>query len=558
MIIGDKKDSRTRAYITPKRIVWQSSEESATVEGAEVLLREHNGQATLTASEACLLRNEEEASAGLLLDFGKECHGGIEITVWTAEEMRKTSRIRVRFGESVMEAMSEIEGGSATNDHAVRDLIVPISSFMGTTEIGQTGFRFVRIDLLDRNSYIQIKSIRAVALYRDLEYKGSFRSSDPLLDEIWMTGAYTVHLNMQNYLWDGIKRDRLVWVGDLHPEISTIHAVFGRNEVVSDSLDLIRDETPLPRWMNNFPSYSMWWILIQHDWYLQHGDKRYLAEQRTYLTGLLSQLIEQIAEDGSFQAPEPFLDWPTRSNERAVQAGVHALALLAIAAGKALCEHLQEHATAERCQGAIEKLRKPIPGHGNSKQAAALMALSGLADPATVNDEVLSVDGAHRISTFLGYYVLKAKGEAGDITGSLDVIRQYWGGMLALGATTFWEDFDIRWLENAARIDELTPPGKVDVHGTYGDYCYVGFRHSLCHGWASGPTAWLSEYVLGVQTIEPGCATVRIKPRLGDLDWVEGTYPTPHGEIRVRHEKQRDGSVISQIEAPEPIRVITE
>jgi hypothetical protein len=363
---------------------------------------------------------------------------------------------------------------------------------------------------------------------------------------------------MQNYLWDGIKRDRLVWVGDLHPEISTIHAVFGRNEVVSDSLDLIRDETPLPGWMNNFPSYSMWWILIQHDWYRQHGDKSYLAEQRTYLVGLLSQLIDQIAEDGSFQAPEPFLDWPTRANEQAVQAGVHALALLAMTAGKALCEHLQDQETAERCQGALEKLRKHIPGHGNSKQAAALMALSGLADPASVNDEVLSVDGARRISTFLGYYVLKAKAEAGDITGSLDVIRQYWGGMLALGATTFWEDFDIRWLENAARIDEMTPPGKVDVHGTYGDYCYVGFRHSLCHGWASGPTAWLSEYVLGIQAIEPGCAAVRIKPLLGDLDWVEGTYPTPYGEIRVRHEKREDGTVSSRIEAPEPIRVITE
>ena len=38
-------------------------------------------------------------------------------------------------------------------------------------------------------------------------------------------GAYTVHLNMQEYVWDGIKRDRLVWIGDMHPETSTIQAV---------------------------------------------------------------------------------------------------------------------------------------------------------------------------------------------------------------------------------------------------------------------------------------------------------------------------------------------
>jgi hypothetical protein len=63
--------------------------------------------------------------------------------------------------------------------------------------------------------------------------------------------------------------------------------------------------------------------------------------------------------------------------------------------------------------------------------------------------------------------------------------------MLDLGATTFWEDFDFAWTDNAARIDELVPAGKKDVHGGYGAYCYIGFRHSLCHGWASGPTAWL-------------------------------------------------------------------
>lgn len=42
-------------------------------------------------------------------------------------------------------------------------------------------------------------------------------------------------------------------------------------------------------------------------------------------------------------------------------------------------------------------------------------------------------------------------------------------------------------------------------------------RHSLSHGWASGPTAWLSEHVLGVQVIESGCKVIKIEPHLGDL-----------------------------------------
>ncbi|AFH62540.1 alpha-L-rhamnosidase C-terminal domain-containing protein [Paenibacillus caseinilyticus] len=94
------------------------------------------------------------------------------------------------------------------------------------------------------------------------------------------------------------------------------------------------------------------------------------------------------------------------------------------------------------------------------------------------------------------------------------------------------------------------------MHGSYGGYCYQGYRHSLCHGWASGPTAWLSEYVLGIRPLEPGCRTVRVAPQLGDLTWAEGTFPTPHGIVRVKHTKRPDGTVHSDIAAPEGVTVV--
>ena len=196
-------------------------------------------------------------------------------------------RVRVRFGESASEAMSDVGGPKgATNDHAIRDQTCLIP-WLGTHEIGNTGFRFVRIDLVDPDSFVVLKAVRAVFLYRDLPYKGSFRCSDERLNRIWQTGAYTAHLNMQDYLWDGIKRDRLVWIGDMHPETMTICAVFGNVDVVPASLDLVRDDTPLPNWMNGISSYSMWWVLIQHSWYQHHGDLAYLERQKPYLTACL-------------------------------------------------------------------------------------------------------------------------------------------------------------------------------------------------------------------------------------------------------------------------------
>lgn len=546
-------DERRRTIVPPLNVLWQSELPDGMVENACCLLSNRRGQATVGAAVCCVLHNRS-GRAGVLLDFGVELHGGVRILAHSVDNDCRCFRLRVRFGESAMEAMSELGGpANATNDHAIRDTIADISA-MGSTEVGGTGFRFVRIDLVEGGS-IALEEVTAVFVHRDIAYRGRFECSDPYLNRIWSTAAYTVFLNMQNYLWDGIKRDRIVWIGDMHPETSTIQAVFGNDPIVPRSLDFVRDTTPLPRWMNGFPSYSMWWVLIQHSWYRQNGDHDYLMRQKPYLLELLLLLAGAVDPSGRSKPDGPvFLDWPNATNRQAAEAGVQALHAMSLEAGAAMCRFLGDLSLAAVCDGAAARLRACRMDHGGSKQAAAMLALAGLADAGGINRDVLAIGGAKGMSTFLGYYILQARALAGDIAGCLDSIREYWGGMLSLGATSFWEDFDMEWLRNAARIDELTPAGRVDVHGAYGSHCYTGYRHSLCHGWASGPAAWLSEHVLGVHVLEPGCACVRIEPRLGDLHWVRGAYPTPHGLIRLEHTRKPDGSVTTEAELPPGVK----
>ena len=129
--------------------------------------------------------------------------------------------------------------------------------------------------------------------------------------------------------------------------------------------------------------------------------------------------------------------------------------------------------------------------------------------------------------------------------------------MLDLGATTFWEDFNYEDSKNAARIDEFVPEGKFDIHADGGAYCYVGLRHSFCHGWASGPTAWMSEHLLGIEPVEPGFKVVRVIPHLGGkLRQVEGYFPTPHGLIHVTHSRREDGRISSFVELPEGVDLV--
>ena len=315
--------------------------------------------------------------------------------------------------------------------------------------------------------------------------------------------------------------------------------------------------TPVPEWMNGISSYSIWWLLIHRDWYYYQGDLAYLRQQKAYLTTLLGHLMTKIDKNGKEMLDgNRFLDWPSSANQKGVDAGLQALMVMAMDAGAEMALALEDKDLAKKCQEASRKLKRYVPDHNQSKQGASLMAIAGLMDAKKADKEVIRVGGSQKYSTFYGYYMLEALAKAGNYQEALDRISEYWGAMLDLGATTFWEDFNIEWTKNAGRIDELVPEGKVDVHGSYGDYCYKGFRHSLCHGWASGPTAWLSRHVLGVQVLDPGCKKVRIEPHLGNLKWVEGTFPTPHGDIRIRHEIGADGRVKSDIQAPEGVEIV--
>ncbi len=547
------KDTRVREYITPQRIMWLS--DSTLIQNSEGLLLPGNGQADLVGKNICTLSGSLGENPAFLLDFGKELHGGLQIVTGMFEG-KIPINVKVTLGESVAEAMSDVVGSSATNEHAIRQMDVTVP-WLGKIEIGNSGFRFARIELLDKDRTLKLKEVNAISIYRDIPYLGSFKSNDERLNKIWEVGAYTVHLNMQEYLWDGIKRDRLVWVGDMHPEVMTITSVFGPNEVVPKSLDLIQDITDLPAWMNGISSYSIWWILIQHEWYKSFGNIEYLKKHEDYIFKLLSLLQENIDENGKETLEGRFLDWPTSPNTEAVHAGLQSLMVMVFQTGIELAEILEQPQHIDSYQKSIDLLKSHVPDPNDNKSAAALLAISGLEKAKKVNRKWLSKDPNAGVSTFYGYYVLQARAMAGDYTGAMDVIRDYWGGMLDLGATTFWEDFNLDWAENAGRIDELPEPGKVDVHGEYGDYCYIGFRHSLCHGWASGPTSWLSQHVLGISIHEGGNA-VKIDPHLGDLEWVEGSYPTKFGVLSVKHTKNSEGEISTEIQAPEGLTILND
>ena len=93
-------------------------------------------------------------------------------------------------------------------------------------------------------------------------------------------------------------------------------------------------------------------------------------------------------------------------------------------------------------------------------------------------------------------------------------MKDYWGGMLKLGATSFWEEYD----PSKSGTQHLSMYGRE-------------FGKSLCHAWGASPIYLLGKYYLGIRPLTPGYARYEVKPVLGGLEWMDGKVPTPNGMI---------------------------
>jgi len=134
-----------------------------------------------------------------------------------------------------------------------------------------------------------------------------------------------------------------------------------------------------------------------------------------------------------------------------------------------------------------------------------------------VKTSVLLNDNVQKITTpYMRFYELEALCAMGEQDYVLKEMRDYWGGMLNLGATTFWEEYN--------------PSKKGAEH-----YAMYGreFGKSLCHAWGASPIYLLGKYYLGVKPTSAGYATYEIQPVLGGLQWMQGTVPTPGGNIEL-------------------------
>ena len=526
-------------YVLPEKIAIVNGD----VSDAESLLKAKVMQTGLSEDDVAVIKGD----ARIVLDFGRELCGGVRLLTHYINDGQP---VGIRFGESLTEAITPTGVKNATNDHSPRDFLVGIPQ-LSDLRFGQTGFRFVCLEF--HGGEYRLKSVLAASETEYHEVKGSFECSDPLVNDIYAVACRTLSLCLQNdMIWDGIKRDRLVWIGDLHPETLGLLYTVGGIKNIENCLDFATEKTPPTDWMNGLTAYSFWWIIVLYDYYRFTGKTDVLLRHADYLDALVANTETLIGEDGSTNFPSDFLDWPTSGSKDAAE-GVAALCKAACDRASVLLRLAGKDATRAEYASAKIARRKKIPL--TYKQAAAMRYLA-FGDDSSAVGKLLTENGARGLSAFMSYYILSAVKRTAGAEKALRMMKEYYGGMLDKGATSFWEDFDVEWINGSGRTDALPEVGQKDIHGDYGKYCYTGFRHSLCHGWSCGPIEFLAESVLGITVSDVGCKKITIAPDLGGLQYAKGKFPTPYGIIEICHTATENG-IVTEIIAPKETEIST-
>ncbi len=384
-------------------------------------------------------------------------------------------------------------------------------------------------------------------LYYPVTYKGGFDCSDPLLTKIWYTGAYTAHNCMQEDIWDAPKRDRARWMGDLHVSGEVINNAFLDKFLMEQTMSRLRRDaqggTPMAEQpkshVNGIPGYSCAWVCGLADFYRHSGDFSYLKAQHDGLISMLEFFRGEFDDQNLFADKHGewcYVDWAPEFDKDTPQsrATTQMFFIKALHEAVFMFHEMGDKASVEKYAQWAEELTTAARTHfmadgtfGDRRQENAMAVYSGTADLSNadpIRALLLNLNSpAWKIqaSPYYDNYVIAAMGQLGGDEQTLKFIRQFWGGMLAEGATSFWEGYDPSWI-------------KTNFHAHLNADDGTGYFVSLCHGWSAGVTNYLTEHVLGVKPTSGGFRTCEIDPHLGDLKWVSGTIPTPHGPLKVK------------------------
>lgn len=463
----------------------------------------------------------EAVPGGVLFDFGRETFAR------TAFTLPGDAEVTVSYGESREEALDTRRSVIHTTRRAEG----------GRLAFPAQAFRYI---------FVSDAQAEVAAQYEflPLEQRGSFRTGEEVVDRVWDVAAYTFHLNCREFFLDGIKRDRWVWAADTYQCLFVNRYLFLDAAIEQRTLIALGGKRPFTAHINTIMDYTFFWVISLWEHYQTYGDKTFLRQIAPQLEAVMTFCRGRVDADG-FVRGRPgdwvFIDWAPMDKTGAL-CGEQVLFAKALECYSAICGTLgaadggaREQARA--LQRAVEEHffdkelgayvdsyesgKKNITRHSNIL-AYLFLPLDAERKTQIYQNVVLNDDVRQITTPYFKFYENQVHCEEGNPALLEASIRDYYGGMLATGATTLYEEFD------------PTVNG-AEHYAMYGN----PFEKSLCHAWSASPIYLLGRYRMGVRNTGIAYDSFEVAPMLGDLETFSGVVPLPGGEVRVEMDAGR-------------------
>ena len=422
-------------------------------------------------------------------------------------------------------------------------------------------FRFVNVAIETADDPLVISQITSVFTGYPFHERASFSSEKSDLQKIWKTGWRTARLCAMDTYFDCPYYEQMQYVGDTRIQALISLYVSGDDRLMKKAItDISHSFIPEGLTQSRYPSrdmqvippFSLWWVCMIHDYYMQRKDDAFVQSQLDGIENVLRWYQERVTAKGMLGQLDwwQFVDWSWSWSDSLRTGGVppgartggssiltlqyaytlqqaaelmrhygrKAQALKYTTVSRALCL-----STYRLCWDHTKGMLADTYDKKEFSQHANILAV--LADAVPVAQQkrliqkIMSDTRITQATYYFTFYLFEAlkKVQLGDAFGDL---LKPWYDMLGNGLTTF---------------AEKPEPTRSD-----------------CHAWSASPVYEFLSLVCGITPAAPAFKKVRIEPYLGDLREVFGTMPHPDGMITVRFIR-RNNTLQAEINLPETL-----
>ena len=473
------------------------------------------------------------------------------------------------------------------------DYIMPQKQLRG-------GFRYMTVFLETNSSASASLTNVAVELdfqptWSNLQaYQGYFHSNDELLNRIWYAGAYTIQSNSvpvntgrqvpflsngwannatlgpgDTIIVDGAKRDRAVWPGDMGVAVPSAFVSIGDLTSVKNALQVMYNtqnnqtgafaESGPPLSQQGSDTYHMWTMIGTYNYFLYTNDTAFLTQNWARYQHAMAFIYDKV-DNSSLLNVTGIRDWArwqqgfhnteanmilyhtlTTASQLATWLSNPSLSTLWSSQAQTLRNAINA-ATFDNSTGSYRDNDTATTLHPQDANSLSLLfSVPSNATTSTFFSKIRSIATAllanwtpigpqtpelpYNISPFISSFELLGRLTQRDTTRALALLRTTWGWIINNGNST-----------QSTILEGYLINGSFSYRSNRG-YDYDATYPSHSHGWSTGPTSGLTNYILGLDITQPLGSRWTLAPQLGDLTDVQGGFTTALGKFQAHWTK---------------------